>query len=183
MEYGWHKKVLNITNNGQSSSVFGLGSHKLSYPEILVSGTLEMTTSMLDELLGTDSHDFLNLDIQGAEYEALEGLGPRIEQFNFVYTEVNRGQVYEGIKQVEQLDDFLAAKGSQRVATVWTSEDWGDSLYLRIDWALAKYGSRLNLNSRIKLFHMYLTATSISPLKIFFLILSKLKTKSKKKSI
>jgi FkbM family methyltransferase len=180
---GGIEKVLNLTNNGQSSSVFSLGSHKLSYPEILVSGTLEMTTSTLDELLGTDAHDFLNLDIQGAEYEALEGLGARIEQFNFIYTEVNRGQVYEGIKQVEEIDNFLAEKGFVRVATVWTSEDWGDSLYLRLDWALAKYGSRLNLNWKTMLFQMYLAATSVTPLKIFHLVLSQLKTKLKRQKV
>jgi FkbM family methyltransferase len=167
------RKVLNLTNNGQSSSVFNLGSHALSYPDIVVSGSLEMETSRLDDLLGGDVHDFLNLDIQGAEYEALEGLGSRIEQFNFVYTEVNRGQVYEGIKQVREIDEFLRGKGFQRVATVWTSEDWGDSLYLRIDWALAKYGSNLKLRWKILLFQMYLAATRFTFRRIFSWVLSR----------
>jgi FkbM family methyltransferase len=144
------KKSLHLTNNGQSSSIFALGSHQLSYPDIFVTGDIEITTSRLDDLLDArDTHNFLNLDIQGAEYEALESLGSKIDQFDFVYSEVNRAQVYRGIKQVGELDKLLKTKGFRRVATVWTGENWGDALYLRLDWAIKSYGSTLKLKVKM----------------------------------
>jgi FkbM family methyltransferase len=155
------KKKLHVTNNGQSSSVFSLGSHKDSYPDIYVTADLEMTTLRLDEILvATDDHNFLNLDIQGAEYEALEGLGSKMDQFDFVYCEVNRAQVYEGIRQVDELDKFLASNGFLRVASVWTDENWGDALYLKITWAVGSYGSVRKLKFRMRLFQVYLLGTN-----------------------
>jgi FkbM family methyltransferase len=152
---GGVKKVLHLTNNGQSSSIFTLGSHQLSYPDIVVTGDLEITTSRLDDLLDArDTHNFLNLDIQGAEYEALESLGSKIDQFDFVYSEVNRAQVYEGIKLVGELDELLGAKGFRRVATVWTGENWGDALYLRLDWAIKSYGSLDKLKFKMRVFKL-----------------------------
>jgi FkbM family methyltransferase len=169
-------KRLHLTNNGQSSSVFDLGSHKDNYPEILVTGDLDMTTSRLDDLLGAeDTHNFLNLDIQGAEYEALEGLGSKIDQFDFVYCEVNRAQVYVGIKQVGDLDEFLETKGFRRVATVWTDEDWGDALYLRVDWAVTAYGSKGNLNLKMRLFQLQLQISNFSLPKLVAHTLYKIK--------
>jgi FkbM family methyltransferase len=145
--------TLNVTNNGQSSSVFALGSHKESYPEIRVTAELELTTSRLDSILPPDTRaDFLNLDIQGAEYEALQGLGSLIEKFNFVYIEVNRAEVYAGIKQIHQLDSLLEQAGFKRISTIWTKADWGDALYVRLPWIKIHLGGYLRLHTRGLLF-------------------------------
>lgn len=133
----WNKSgvtmPLNVTNNGQSTSLFELGTHRDSYPEIQVTRTEEFKTSRLDEILPVDLyHNFLTLDIQGAEYEALEGLGKSINRFDYILTEINRKQVYKGIKQVKDLDRFLEDEGFRRVATAWTGDAWGDAFYVRV---------------------------------------------------
>jgi FkbM family methyltransferase len=139
--------TLKITNNGQSSSVFTFGSHAINHPEVRVVSEVTLTTVRLDEIIPRDStHNFLNLDIQGAEYEALVGLGSRIAQFDFIYCEVNREQVYQGTRQVGDLDVFLKTNGFRRVATKWTHANWGDALYLRQAIVSDLYGTSLNLH-------------------------------------
>lgn len=150
-------KSLNVTNNSQSSSVFKLGSHKESYPEIEVTSQLELVTSRLDRILPRGiAHNFLNLDIQGAEYEALEGLGTLLDSFEFVYSEVNRGPVYEGIKQIHELDALLHGAGFQRFTTVWTKANWGDALYARPLWIRTNLGGRWSLRLKQILFTILL---------------------------
>jgi FkbM family methyltransferase len=141
------KMNLKITNNGQSSSVFSFGSHATNHPDVRVVSEVTLTTVRLDEIIPNDTnHNFLNLDIQGAEYQALVGLGSRIAQFDFIYCEVNREQVYEGTRQVGDLDSFLNGKGFRRVATRWTHANWGDALYIRQSIVSNLYGSTFNLN-------------------------------------
>jgi FkbM family methyltransferase len=151
--------TLNVTNNGQSSSVFALGSHADSYPDIEVTSKLELTTSRLDSILPPGiKANFLNLDIQGAEYEALEGLGSLIENFDFIYSEVNRAAVYQGIKQVSQLDVFLRQAGFERIVTVWTKANWGDALYVRSSKVGGLFGGRWRLRSRQLVFTLLRTS-------------------------
>jgi FkbM family methyltransferase len=123
---------LKITNNSQSSSVFELGTHEIDYPDVKVVSEVMLKTVRLDEIIPDDSSfNFLNLDIQGAEYQALKSLGNRLDEFDYIYLEVNGGQVYKGIKQVEDIDRFLGEEGFSRVATFWTEAFWGDAFYIR----------------------------------------------------
>lgn len=124
--------TLNVSSNSQSSSVFSLGTHKNHYPEIDFVGSEKVSTIRLDELIPGEARlEFVNLDIQGAELEALKGLGNRIRSATAVYVEVNREELYEGIPLVSEIDGFLKIEGFLRVVTVWTSAQWGDALYLR----------------------------------------------------
>ena len=127
------KMNLRLASNGQSSSIFQLGTHKERYPHIEVSGYAELTTSRLEDILPLDiNFNFLNLDIQGAEFEAIEGMGSMLAKVDYIYTEVNRAQLYKGIKEIKAIDEFLEEQGFRRVATVWTNADWGDALYIRV---------------------------------------------------
>jgi FkbM family methyltransferase len=137
---------LKLTSNSQSSSVFEFGTHKIDHPDVKVVGEVMLKTVRLDDILPEDSlHNFLNIDIQGAEYQALKSLGNLIGKFDYVYLEVNRGQVYKGIKQVEDLDKLLGEGGFSRVATIWTQASWGDALYIRKNLAHALFGGALGL--------------------------------------
>jgi FkbM family methyltransferase len=138
--------LLRITNNSQSSSVFELGTHEINYPDVKVVSEVMLKTVRLDEILPEDSSfNFLNLDIQGAEYQALKSLGNRLDEFDYIYLEVNGGQVYKGIKQVENIDTLLGEEGFSRVATFWTEAFWGDALYIRKKLATSLFGGRFGL--------------------------------------
>jgi hypothetical protein len=70
------------------------------------------------------------VDIQGVELRALKGLGSRITEFNWIYTEVNKSEVYRGCSLVEDLDIYLARQGFKRISTRWEiGKGWGDAIY------------------------------------------------------
>jgi hypothetical protein len=116
---------------------------------------MELETSTLNQVLPRDCDaDLLVMDIQGAEYQAIVGLGDRISQFNFVYCEVNRAEVYKGIKQIEELDKLLNSLGFVRLAAIWTAANRGDALYARLTWARQAYCGEYLLRQRVKVFEI-----------------------------
>ena len=127
-----------ITNNGQSSSMLQLGEHKTFYPHIVVNQTIQLKTKRMDAWLESaivkndiKNYNFLNLDIQGAELKALRGFGKYLDFFDYIYTEVNTGEVYMGCAQLKELDEFLRQKGFVREDIKMTDNKWGDAFYIR----------------------------------------------------
>jgi len=107
--------ILNVASNSQSTSLLDLGTHSATYPDIKYVSKLKVKTSTLSNLLeGKPSFDFINLDIQGVELQALEGLGERLSKVKWIYTEVNSREVYKGCTLVTELDYFLKRNNFQR---------------------------------------------------------------------
>ena len=123
------------TNNEQSSSALPLGTHLVEHPEVRVIEELSVQSSRLDTLLQGSAHrfDFINLDIQGAELRALQGLGDRIRDLRWIYCEVNKKPLYVGANLVSEIDAYLAPFDFRRVDTYMTPHGWGDALYVRAD--------------------------------------------------
>lgn len=148
--------TLKLTNNSQSSSVFDFGTHQIDHPDIKVIEEISLTTSRLDEILPNGfTHNFLNIDIQGAEYQALRSLGKLIDNFHYVYLEVNKAQVYKGIEQVGAIDRLLRESGFVRVATVWTTASWGDAFFMKRDLAESTFGGMLGLRLKMIIFRIW----------------------------
>jgi FkbM family methyltransferase len=123
-----------VTDNFQSSSILLLGTHREHYPHIQVTHDVELRTTTLDTLLAEqpiERVNYLDLDIQGAELLALRGARRLMGQIDYVYTEVNREEVYVGAPMVEEIDDFLSEFRMRRVETRWTPDGWGDAFYVR----------------------------------------------------
>ena len=133
----WSKSGLtlqfNVSSSSQSSSLLNFGTHKNDYPDIFVTRSYSVTTCTLDEILDRGSEfDFVNLDIQGVELEALKGLGTYIDKVKWIYSEVNKKEVYENCSDVKEIDRYLQERGFKRVATRWVrGQGWGDALYIR----------------------------------------------------
>lgn len=142
----------NVASNGESSSLLEFGTHSLSYPGIKFESVIKMRTKRLYNLLPVSFvGDFLNLDIQGAELQALKGLGDKLSHFKWVYTEVNRKEVYKGCAQVTQIDEFLANYKFERVATRWVlGHGWGDALYVSKELELQNFNRSLWRFSELK---------------------------------
>ena len=125
--------TLKITNKTQSSSLLDFGTHSSLYPSIKVESEFRLSTKTLEEVLVNVSQvDFLNLDIQGAELQALKGFEKRLSSVKWIYTEVNKKQIYNGCATVSEMDLFLSSFGFRRVSTRWMPlAGWGDALYVQ----------------------------------------------------
>lgn len=127
---------LNITNNGQSSSILQLDRHTIHHPHIYVTSTVMVKSKRMDTLLtenniNIDDYDFLNIDIQGAELLALKGFGSLLNNIKYIYTEVNSSYVYKNCALITEIDEYLSKYGFKRVETSMTNFEWGDALYIK----------------------------------------------------
>lgn len=127
------------TSNGQSSSILELGTHKDTYPHIIVDKTTTMQAHTLAQIflmekIDISQYDFVNMDIQGAELRAIKGMGRLVEKIKAFYLEVNDQEVYKGCCLITELDEYLGRFGFDRVETKMVSNHgWGDAFYLKND--------------------------------------------------
>ncbi len=128
---------LHITSADQCSSLLPLGRHLEYYPEIVETRTLDVPAWTLDDLiaqLGMNPERFnlLNIDIQGAELQALKGARRLLASIEAINVEVNFEELYDGCAQIEDIDQLLSEHGFRRVATSCPFHpSWGDGFYLR----------------------------------------------------
>jgi FkbM family methyltransferase len=128
--------VFNVSNNeSQSSSMFELGTHLLIHPEVHYIEQITMKTKRVDTLFKGYSFkniNFLNVDLQGAEHLAIEGMGDLIKNIDYALLEVNMKETYKGCMLIPDLDYFMMQRGFERVETGdWVAETWTDALYVR----------------------------------------------------
>ena len=127
---------LNVTNNGQSSSILALEKHKVHHPHVHVTEVVDVETKRIDTLfaendLDIENYDFVNIDIQGAELLALKGFGDLIGSAKYIYTEINTNFLYENCALVGEIDEYLERFGFERAETSMTPFEWGDALYMK----------------------------------------------------
>ena len=135
--------TLNLANNGQSSSILDFGTHKDSYPDIEYISKIQVETNSLDDWLDENFHNkeqynFINIDIQGYELEALKGMPNQLKIADYIYLEVNFEEVYFGCSKIKDIDFFLSEFGFKRVGLRKTDKGWGDAIYSKNSILLAK---------------------------------------------
>ena len=123
--------------NYQSSSVLDFGTHSVHHPHIVMEGSLilrskRISTIFSENKISFDDYNFVNIDLQGYELPAIKGFGDAISNIDYIYTEVNTGEVYKGCTKIEELDEYLGSYGFQRVETEMTDAEWGDAFYIKI---------------------------------------------------
>jgi FkbM family methyltransferase len=128
-----------VANNGASSSILPLKNHLKYYPNINYDGYIKITTKRLDTIIkehniNLNNYDGLVMDVQGVELRVLKSLGDLVNNFNFIQTEINLEELYEGCCLINELDEYLLTYGFIRVETkLWEngSVGWGDALYIK----------------------------------------------------
>ena len=136
-------QMLNLSNNGQSSSLLEFGTHKMRYPDIDYISKIQVETKPLDNWLDDNfknkyQYNFINLDIQGYELEALKGMPNQLKIVDYVYIEVNFEEVYRGCSQLKDIDKYLLKFGLLRVGLRKTDKGWGDAIYAKNNIFIAK---------------------------------------------
>lgn len=120
------------SNEAQSSSILKPKEHLEHHPDVTFNGTEEVEVKLLDNFdLG--GSNFINMDVQGYELEVLKGSTETLKKIDYVYCEVNRGEMYEGNAMIDDIDEYLSDYGFERVETHWpeTWYKWGDALYIK----------------------------------------------------
>jgi FkbM family methyltransferase len=120
------------TTDTQSSSILPLKKHSLYYPAIQTKIQYKVQARRIDCLFDSPPpFSFANIDIQGAELQAIKGMGELIRSLDAIYSEVNREELYEGCANVKEIDEYLQQFNFERVATRWIlRKGWGDALYI-----------------------------------------------------
>jgi FkbM family methyltransferase len=127
---------LNITNNGQSSSILELDKHKMYHPEVWVTEKISVESKTIDSLFESEgidasNYNFLNIDIQGAEYLAFLGSSNTLEKVDYIYSEVNEGTLYKDCGLISDIDLLLSKYGFKRFETDMSPWEWGDAFYIK----------------------------------------------------
>jgi FkbM family methyltransferase len=120
------------SNEAQSSSILKPKEHLVHHPDVTFNGIEEVEVDLLDNF-DIRGANFINIDVQGYELEVFKGGKKTLEQIDYVYCEVNRGEMYEGNPMIEDLDEYLSQYGFERVETYWPEiwYKWGDALYIK----------------------------------------------------
>ena len=130
--------ILHVSNNEQSSSILDLETHKRAHPHVhytrdLVTRMRRIKTLVDDGEFQVDGLNFLNMDVQGYELEVLKSFDDLLTGFSYIYTEVNRDELYKNCARLHELDEFLKDKGFTRIDMVMLDgPGWGDALYVRM---------------------------------------------------
>ena len=77
------------------------------------------------------------------ELEVLKGFGRKINELEFIFTEVNRDYLYSDNVLIWDLDKYLYRLGFVRTWTSWRTADmpWGDAFYMKTS-RISKYGTK-----------------------------------------
>lgn len=127
----------NITNNDSaSSSILNLKDHRHYYPHIYNQLTITVPSITIDELFNresicSDNYNLLNIDIQGAEIMAINGMSNYLMHCDYIYSEVNFREMYEGCCLIEDFDKYLFNYGFSRFFLIDTGMGFGDALYVK----------------------------------------------------
>jgi FkbM family methyltransferase len=120
------------SNNLESSSLLNPKEHLYDYPGIQFNWKRQVEVKRLDSFTKEiEGCNYLSMDVQGYEYEVLLGAGDILNQFDYIYTEVNFGETYENNKLINSLDEYLFNFGFIRVETSFPARTWGDALYVK----------------------------------------------------
>ena len=114
-----------------SSSVLAPKLHLSQYPQVTFnSNTTKVNITKIDSL-NIPKCNFLNIDIQGYELEALKGASNYLNNVDYIMLEVNRDEVYENCAHVDEIDLYLQKYNLVRVETEWAGGIWGDVFYIK----------------------------------------------------
>lgn len=133
---GMEMMKVSAQNDGMSNSLLAAKDHLILHPDIKFPYHENVQVVPLDEIgIDREKYNFLMMDVQGFEDRVLKGGVDTLRYIDIIYTEVNKGQVYQDCAQIEDMDRILS--DFQRVETHWAIGDdqpskWGDALYKRI---------------------------------------------------
>ena len=124
---------MNIDSYNQgSSSILEPRIHLTQYPHIKFEKKITVNMEKLDNVIENEKYNFINIDVQGFELEVFKGAQKTLKNIDYIYTEVNRDEVYQNCAKIEELDNFLLEYNFIRIETNWAGKTWGDAFYIKV---------------------------------------------------
>jgi FkbM family methyltransferase len=128
----------NVANNGMSSSILNFGTHSEHHEHIKNVAHKVLQSKRIDTIYKLNNIDkkfanFLNIDIQGAELLALKGMGGILDNFDYIYVEVNTEEVYEKCALLDEIKSFLVSHNFAMKLISMTTANWGDAFFVKND--------------------------------------------------
>jgi predicted nucleic acid-binding Zn-ribbon protein len=129
--------TLNLTSIESSSSILPLTGYQEIYPNLKTTQEITVDCHSLDSLLDKlnlrpADFNFLYLDIQGAEFLALQGATELLKHIEAIYTTVSYEDLFEGSALIDQIDAFLSEHHFIQVTQANPYHPaWGEAFYIR----------------------------------------------------
>lgn len=128
----------NITSNyGGSSSILELDDEifKTHYPGLMKNEEKKLQSYRFDTWIdknniSLNNVNFLNIDVQGSEYNVFLGMGKYLDNIELIMTEINLTQLYKKSRLLNDLDKLLNSKGFYRFITMYGFPQ-GEAFYVR----------------------------------------------------
>jgi FkbM family methyltransferase len=102
------------SNDGESSSLLQLGSHRQLFPQVTMQTSIEVPTRRLDSVLAEhdlERPDVMIVDVQGAEYLVLKSFTPALlDRLRLIFTEVSTEAVYESSRPLADIEALLSPR-------------------------------------------------------------------------
>ena len=129
---GWTTMYIDKDNLGMSSSVLRPKKHLIEHPQISFEATTRIVEIVrLDDYLAGVTANMLVIDVQGYEMEVLKGAEEMLKTIDYIVSEVNDAELYEGCVLIDELEGYLGERGFERREISWTVHHWGDALFTR----------------------------------------------------
>lgn len=128
------ERTFHRANNGQSSSLYELGTHLDVAPDVRYVSEFTVTTRTVDSLVAEHGirANFINADLQGGELSAFKGGLGFLSGVDYIYSEVNWEALYVDSPLLPEVDAWLAQVGFTRYDTMMAGNSgWGDALWAR----------------------------------------------------
>ena len=124
------KLYISDKKKGVSSSILKPKLHTKYFPEVKFNDYEKIEVRKFSDLENINGN-FLMLDVQGYELEVLKGFENKINNLDYIYSEISIKEFYEENTLINELDKFMSLKGFIRAKTfLYPNIPMGDALYI-----------------------------------------------------
>lgn len=129
------------SNGGMSSSILAPRDHLQVFDYVKFEQTTELISTTVDDIitfLNSNGHqevtrrlDTLYMDVQGAEFKVLLGAGRTLASVDYIFTELIRGNLYDGMLPLPSYIALLDAQGFTLNNINYNAQHHADALFVR----------------------------------------------------
>ncbi len=121
----------NTINHGQSNSLLAPALHLQLHKEVEFPDVEEVSIAFLDDMLEEGKEPkLLVMDCQGYEGHVIRGAAETLKTVQYIYTEVNKKEVYRGNTHIDELKELLPDFEIVEIGS-WVGDAWTDCLFKR----------------------------------------------------